>query len=112
MRVMEKRIEWKAVVCTAIFLILITGLYLSGHGQSKQSYQGAAAVPIEKYQININTAAAEDLVRLDSLGEKTAQAIIDYREENGPFQTIEDIQNVKGIGEKKFAMWKEFLCVS
>lgn len=57
--------------------------------------------------ININTATASELMNIDGVGEKTAQKIIDYREENGPFKTIEDIKNVDRIGEKTFENMKD-----
>lgn len=62
-------------------------------------------------KININTAGSELLVQLDGIGEKTAQKIIDYRETNGAFQSIEDIMLVNGIGEKKFEAIKDKICV-
>jgi len=51
-------------------------------------------------QVNINTADAKTLTtELNGVGEKKAQAIIDYREANGAFKSVADLANVKGIGE-------------
>lgn len=51
--------------------------------------------------VNINTADATELaLALNGVGEVKAQAIVEYREENGRFETAEDLLNVKGIGEK------------
>ncbi len=51
-------------------------------------------------KININTADAAQLQQLSGIGEKRAQDIINYREENGSFQSVEDLTNVSGIGQK------------
>lgn len=56
--------------------------------------------------ININTATAAELEALNGVGPKTAQAILAYREGNGPFARPEDIMLVKGIGAKKFEAMK------
>ena len=54
----------------------------------------------EMEKININTASAEELVKLDRIGPQYAERIIQYRESNGPFEKPEDIMKVKGIGPK------------
>ncbi len=69
------------------------------------------ASPAAAEKININTATAEELDKLDGVGEKIAQRIIQYREEYGAFEVIEDIMKVSGIGEKKFAAMKDDICV-
>lgn len=53
--------------------------------------------------ININQADAVTLTALDGIGESKARAIVAYREANGPFQNVNDLINVKGIGEKTVA---------
>lgn len=58
-------------------------------------------------RININTAGSEELQLLDGIGPVTAQKIIEYREENGRFRSIEDIKEVSGIGDKTFEKFKD-----
>ncbi len=52
--------------------------------------------------VNLNTADASALESLPGIGPATAKRILEYREKNGPFKKLEDIMNVKGIGEKAF----------
>ncbi|MBP1687000.1 MAG: topoisomerase [Deltaproteobacteria bacterium] len=54
----------------------------------------------ESKQVNVNTATAADLAAVRGLGEVKAQAIVDYRAKNGPFKSVDDLVQVKGIGEK------------
>lgn len=61
--------------------------------------------------VNINTAGLEALDSLPGVGPATAQAILDEREANGPFASVEDIQRVSGIGEKKYEKLKGSICV-
>jgi competence protein ComEA len=62
-------------------------------------------------KINLNTATLEELMTLDRIGPKYAQRIIDYRQTNGPFEKIEDIMKVKGIGPKTFEANKDKITV-
>lgn len=61
----------------------------------------------EKPKISINTADVETLSTLSGIGRSTAEKIISYRNENGLFQTIEDLMKVKGIGRAKFEKLKD-----
>nr|WP_249414190.1 helix-hairpin-helix domain-containing protein [Bacillus sonorensis] len=61
--------------------------------------------------VNINTASPEELQAIPGVGPSKAEAIAAYREENGPFQGIEDITNVSGIGEKTFEKIKSSISV-
>jgi competence protein ComEA len=61
--------------------------------------------------ININTASLQELDTLPGIGPVTAQRIADYREAHGPFERIEDIQNVSGIGPSRFEAIREQITV-
>ena len=65
----------------------------------------------EELMININTANVFELQLLEGIGEKTAERIIEYRNENGNFEVIEDLMRIDGIGKKKFDAMKENICV-
>ena len=65
----------------------------------------------ENQLVNINTASETELTTLNGIGDATAKKIIDYRDKNGKFDTIEDIMEVPGIGESKFNNIKESICV-
>jgi comEA protein len=62
-------------------------------------------------KININTASKEELIRLPNIGPKTADKIIEYRNRHGKFLTIEDIKQIKGIGDKRFQALRDFIVV-
>jgi comEA protein len=73
----------------------------------------APAASVEKAApvINLNTASAADLQNLPGVGARMAERIVEYRQKNGPFKKIEDLMNVKGIGEKNFLKLKARLSV-
>ncbi|WP_201335900.1 helix-hairpin-helix domain-containing protein, partial [Lactobacillus nasalidis] len=61
--------------------------------------------------ININTASASDLQKLNGIGEKKAEQIIAYRQEKGGFKSIDELKEVSGIGDKTFAAIKDQLTI-
>ena len=62
--------------------------------------------------VNLNTAAMEELVALPGIGPAKAQAIIDHRKAHGPFKSVEELKDVKGIGAKRFEKIKPDLAVT
>ena len=61
--------------------------------------------------VNINTADVEQLSTLKGIGPAMAQRIIDYREQNGKFKTVDELKNVRGIGQKKFDALKDKITI-
>lgn len=62
-------------------------------------------------KININKANVEELQKINGVGPSLAMKIIQFREENGKFKSIEDLKNVSGIGDKKYESIKEYICI-
>ncbi|MBN2417807.1 MAG: helix-hairpin-helix domain-containing protein [Deltaproteobacteria bacterium] len=62
-------------------------------------------------KVDLNKATLQELTQLKGIGEKFAERIIEYREQNGKFQKIEDLMKVKGIGQKKFDAIKDLIVV-
>jgi len=61
--------------------------------------------------VNLNSASVAQLQTLPGIGASTAQRIVDYRQKNGSFKKIEELMNVKGIGEKSFLKLKPLISV-
>lgn len=57
--------------------------------------------------VNINTATAEELKTLPGIGPSKAAAIVEYRQQNGQFKSVDDLKNVKGIGEGVLAKLRD-----
>lgn len=66
---------------------------------------------VDEVQVNINTATIDELTQLNGIGEKKAQLILDYREQNGLFMTKEDLMNISGIGEKTFDSLEPYITI-
>ena len=63
-------------------------------------------------KVNINQASAKELSNLPRIGAKVAERIVEYRQEHGSFARVEDLMEVKGIGEKLFTTLKPYLSLS
>ncbi len=90
------------------------GTASSGSAQSSSSsfeQGGKSGTSAASGKVNINTATVEQLTTLKGVGEATAQKIIDYRQQNGSFKKIEDLKNVSGIGDKRYAALKDSITV-
>jgi competence protein ComEA len=77
--------------------------------QASQDAPDAKAAPAAV--VNLNTATAAQLEALPGIGPKVAQRIVEYRQKNGAFKKVEELMNVKGIGEKSFLKLKPHLTV-
>ncbi|MFQ5965803.1 MAG: ComEA family DNA-binding protein [Candidatus Scalinduaceae bacterium] len=75
------------------------------------SFVSGFAIAGENTKININTATKEELSSLKGIGKIKAETIVAYRENHGHFTKIEDIKNVKGIGDKIFEKIKNHIRV-
>lgn len=76
----------------------------------KEQIEEEVAINETVIMVNINMASKEELMELEGIGEKTAENIIEYRE-NNKFNAIEEIMEVKGIGESKYNRIKENICI-
>ncbi|OAZ69451.1 helix-hairpin-helix domain-containing protein [Bacillus siamensis] len=87
-----------------------TVVYIPSKGEEENRPKTAAGEK-EDAPVNINTATLDELQAISGVGQKKAEAIIAYREENGRFQTAEDLMNVSGFGEKSFERIKTSITV-
>ena len=96
------KVIWVVVLTVGVGTIVVSPS-VAGNTASKQA---AIQAPI-----NLNSATSADLVKLPGVGEKTAQAIVDYRDQNGPFRSVDDLVQVKGIGDKKLEAVRAMVAV-
>ena len=89
--------------------ILVTGAIFAAGCSSRVVYDPAPQYTVTENSININTASANDLEKLPHIGRKTAEAIVAFREENGPFRRPEHLLLIRSISEKRFAEIGPFL---
>ena len=88
-------------------IVPVLGLSLSGIPAHPAVAEGDA-----QKTVNINQASASEIARLPRVGAKLADRIVAHRKEHGPFKRVEDLMEVKGVGEKMFTSLKAYLSVS
>ena len=114
---MKKAIIHPLILVTCVFAALLTGFFFGrNYDRDPVQIQSVTApseplpsetsppvstVPTVPGKLNINTATAEQLQTLPGIGETYAMRIVEYRQTNGPFQTIGELANIDGIGEKR-----------
>jgi competence protein ComEA len=99
---------------TVLSIVAVTSLLAALPPQAAAQTKPAAqpvSKPVSTTIVNINTAAAADFEGLPGVGAKTAARIVEYRQKNGPFKKVEELMNVRGIGEKNFLKLKAQLSV-
>ena len=89
--------------------VLVAGMVVAP-GHAEQTSKSKAAVS-DELRVNLNTDSAAELAQLPGIGEKVAARVVAYRKKNGPFQKIEEVMNVKGIGEKTFTRLQPHLFI-
>lgn len=109
--------EWVLLGLTAAFL---SGLLYLAAGDRAEMAQGAVKTERQAAQesfmpewkpLNLNEADAQALTQLPGIGEELARRIVEYREKNGRFEKVEELMQVSGIGEAKFAALEEQVTV-
>lgn len=100
----KKGVKSTGIVASVLVLCLTSATAEQCYGDPKLAYQALMAKQTQaktaSERININTASAGELATLHGVGAKTAQAIVDYREMFGRFDSVDDLTQIKGIGAK------------
>jgi competence protein ComEA len=98
-----------------IAIVLLTAIGIAqpsiASPQAAKSAGAARAKATAASPVNLNSASAPQLQTLPGVGPSTAQRIVEYRQKNGSFKKIEELMNVKGIGEKSFLKLKPLITV-
>ncbi len=98
MRSKRTLVAWAVLLCLGLMLAPVTVMAQKGKATSTE-------------KVNLNTATAEQLQTLPGIGPAMAKRVIEYRTKVGKFTKIEELINVKGIGEKRFQKIKDRLVV-
>lgn len=90
-----------------IFIIILLSLAFAC--TSRVDHEAKSVVIPAPDAININTATVDDLEKFPNIGRKTAQSIVQFRNENGPFRRPEHLLQIRGISEKRFNEFRQYI---
>jgi competence protein ComEA len=93
-------------------VLMILGLGIAAQAGQDAARRAPAAKASASGPVNLNTATVAQLEGLPGIGKSTAERIVEYREKSGGFKKIEDLMNVRGVGEKSFLKLKPLITVS
>jgi competence protein ComEA len=96
-----------------MMVLVILGLGVAAQADQETPRRTApAAKASASGPLNLNTATVSQLEALPGIGKSTAERILEYRDKSGGFKKIEDLMNVRGVGEKSFLKLKPLITVS
>jgi comEA protein len=93
-------------------VLAFSALLMMASSVQAQTPAASTAAAAQKATINLNTATLDQLETLPGIGRKTAERILEQRQKSGGFKKIEELMNVKGIGEKSFLKIKPMVFVA
>ena len=100
------------MIRNAIAILLCLGLGVVASSAQDPARRSTTASASASAPVNLNTASVAQLETLPGVGKATAERILEYRQKNGPFKRIEDLMNVRGVGEKSFLKLKPLITVA
>lgn len=101
----------KAIAVAALLLALHAPIVASAAAPSKPPTPSDVSAPATR-KVDVNRATATELVAVPGIGPRLAQAIVELRESRGSFATLDDLLEVRGIGEKNLAHFADYLTVA
>ena len=120
---MKKQRDTTLVYICILFTVFLCGVFI-GRATSKYPINLVSTVNNTMHhndsvgdflfiddKMNINVATAKDLILIPSIGEATAQSIVDYRNEHGAFQSISELKNVSGLGAERILELLDYIIV-
>lgn len=98
-----------AILSRTLAAVLIGLASAAAACSARTEFEPPHSIPAAFEAVNINIASVAELERLPRLGRQTAEAIVEYRERNGPFRKAEHVMLVRGVSESRFAELRPYI---